>query len=290
MLTSLMLVVAILLPVTAGAYDVLILQSSRNPAYAEALKGFRTANSASQRLIVLSDFAETDVVRIVREEHPRVILAVGDAALSAARKVQQTPVVALMALGIHSLSGPRPTISGVGMFAAPEHYLTIYQAMKTRRIGVILNPAKTGWYLRQAGQAAEKAGIELVVREVSSPRDTLIQLATLGGKVDALWMLPDATAVTRETSEAYFRFGQDFAVPVVAFAGSYLGLGAAAVVELDCEEMGRQAGAMVASFLEDGRSREHRIVAPRRVSIKTNPGVLKRLGPACEGLNKLTNR
>ena len=84
-----------------------------------------------------------------------------------------------------------------------------------------------------------------MIREVSAPRETLEQLATLAGKVDALWMLPDSTAVTRETTEAYFRFGQQQTVPVVSFAANYLGLGAAAVLEIDRIAMGRQADAMV---------------------------------------------
>lgn len=284
----LILALATLLPSLAQAYDVLVLQSRRDPAYEEVLNGFRAVNTASQRVIVLSDYAETDVVRIVREEHPRVILAVGDAALMAARKVQQTPVIALMALGIHALKGSQHNITGIGMFTAPEHYMSIFQAMKSRRVGVIHNPAKTGWYLRQARHAAEKTGIELVVREVSASRDTVSQLTSLAGKVDALWMLPDTTAVTRETTEAYFRFGQDQSVPVISFAGSYLGLGACAVVEIDRKEMGRQAGGMVDAILESGRNAELPVGPPRKILIKTNPGVLKRLGPPFDGIHTLT--
>lgn len=283
---SFILVLATLLPATASAYDVLILQSSRNLAYEEVLRGYQAMNSASRRAIVLSDYAEIDVVRIVREEHPRVILAVGDAALTAARKVQHTPVVALMALGIHSLSGSQHNISGIGMFAAPEHYVTIFQAIKSRRVGVIHNPAKSGWYLHKARQAADRAGIELVVREVVASRETLDQLAGLGGKVDVLWMLPDTTAVTRETTEAYFRFGQEHAIPVISFAGSYLGLGAAAVVEIDRVELGQQAGDMVTALLAGGNISELPVSPPRRISIKNNSGVLKRLGPARDGLKK----
>ena len=79
-----------------------MLQSRRDPAYEEVLRGFRTANNASQRTIVLSDYAEVDVVRIVREDRPRVILAVGDAAMTATHNIRSTPVVALMALGIYN--------------------------------------------------------------------------------------------------------------------------------------------------------------------------------------------
>jgi putative ABC transport system substrate-binding protein len=274
----LILALATLLPSLAQAYDVLVLQSRRDPGYEEVLKGFRAERNTSQRVIVLSDYAEVDVIRIVREDRPKLILAVGDAALAAIRKVPQTPVIAVMALGIHNLKASHPNLTGIGVFAAPERYISMFQAMKIRRVGVIYNPTKSGWYLRLASQAAEVAGIKLVPREVSAPREAVERLSTLAGKVDALWMLPDSTAVTRETTEAYFRFGQQQAVPVVSFAANYLGLGAAAVFEIDRIALGRQAGAMAAALLRGNRIESVPLGFPNGMTVKTNPGVLRRLG------------
>jgi len=279
-LLLIIIALATLLPSLAQAYDVLVLQSRRDPAYEEALRGFRAANTASQRTIVLSDYAEVDVVRIVREDRPRVILAVGDAALTAARNVRQTPVVALMALGIQKQRSTHNNLTGIDMFVSPERYISMFRTMKTRRVGVIYNPAKSGWYLRLARQAARAAGIELVVREVSAPRETIDTLEALSGKVDVLWMLPDSTAVTRETAEAYFRFGQEQHIPVVSFAANYLGLGAAAVLEIDRLAMGRQADAMVAEILRGSRIESLPLDFPKGMRLKTNPSVLRRLSVA----------
>lgn len=264
---------ATLFPSLAQAYEVLVLQSSRNAGYEQALKGFRSGCNASQRVVVLSDYAEVDVVRIVREERPRLILAIGDAALAASRKITQTPVIAVMALGINT----RSNLTGVTMFAPPEKYCNLFKQLKTRNIGVIHNPDKTGWYLDKAQKAADAAGIKLLVRRVATPRETLAQLDSLTGKVDALWMLPDTTAVTRETVEAYFRFGQHQAVPVVSFASSYLGLGAAAVVETDASAMGRQAGDMAIALLGGTHIDAVPLQAPRSTKYKTNPSVLGKL-------------
>ena len=273
-----LLALATLLPSLALGYDVLVLQSRSDPAYDEVLKGFRFEQKSSLRLLVLSDYAEVDIVRIVREDRPRLILAVGDAALTAARKVQQTPVVAVMSLGIHNRKESHPNLTGIGMFAHPERYIDLFRAMKIKRVGVIYNPARSGWYLRLARQAAAAAGIELVTREVSAPRETVERLATLAGRVDALWMLPDSTAVTRETTEAYFRFGQQQAVPVISFAANYLGLGAAAVLEIDRVAIGSQADAMVAALLRGNRTDSMPLDFPSGITVKTNPSVLRRLG------------
>jgi putative ABC transport system substrate-binding protein len=254
-------------------YDILVLQSRRDPGYEEALKGFRSGNNHSQRTVVLSDYAEVDVVRIVREDRPRMILAVGDAALKAARTVGQTPVVAVMALGV----GAQRNATGITMFAQPELYCRLFTRMKVQRVGIVHNPARTGWYLSQARRAAERAGINLVVREVTSPRQTVAGLSSLAGKVDAVWMLPDVTAVTRETAEAYFHFAQNENIPVISFAASYLGLGAAAVVEIDRAELGRQARDMAAVLLDGGNIPDSP-QAPRGTHYKANPGVLTKLG------------
>jgi putative ABC transport system substrate-binding protein len=163
------------------------------------------------------------------------------------------------------------------MYAAPNSYIDMFRNMQVGRVGVICNPAKSGWYLRKAHQTAKQAGIELVVREVSTPREIMGQLSSLSGKVDALWMLPDTTAVTRETTEAYFRFGQENSVPVVSFADSYLGLGAAAAFEINRIELGRQADRLAAAIL-NGNEIGESVVFPQQTTIRLNHTVLKRLG------------
>ena len=277
----LIIALATLLPSLAQAYDVLILQSSRIAAYDEVLRGFSN-ESVSQRVIVLADYAEVDVVRIVREDRPRMILAVGDAAVTASRPVRHLPVVSVMALGIHNQKYAPSNLAAISMFVHPERYVSIFKSMKTRRVGVLYSEEKSGWYLQLARKAASKAGLELVVRKTSEPRETIEQLSTLAGKVDALWMLPDTTAVTRESSEAYFRFGMQNSVPVVSFAPSYLGLGAATVLEIDRVAMGRQAFAMAAKILKIGtenseNSENKSFQFPQKVARKNNPAVHKNL-------------
>ena len=271
------LALVLVIPSLAQAYDVLVLQSQRNSAYDEVLKGFSRGQGISKRVVVLSDYAEVDVVRIMREDRPRLILAVGDTALTLARKIRTIPVVALMSLDIHRMKSVQANLAGIGMLAPPEQYCDLLRQMKVRRVGVVYNPARSSWYLRQAQQAAEQAGISLVLREVTTPRDTLPQLASLAGKVDGLWMLPDATAVTRETAEAYFYFSQQHGVPVVSFAASYLGLGAAAVLDIDRSALGHQARDMVDKLLEGGSGDSMSLRFPKGVTLKTNAGLLRRM-------------
>jgi putative ABC transport system substrate-binding protein len=273
----LIIALGILSALPAGAADILILQANRNTSYTEVLQEFKSSSKTPSRTVVLADYAEVDITRLVKEEQPRLILAVGDSALNAVSMVRNIPVVAVMTLGLHNTKTSQSNLTGISMFTSPERYISLFQGMKVRRIGVVYNDTRSEWYLRPAMAAAQQAGIELVVRKVSSPRAVVDRLNSMSGNVDAVWMLPDTTAVTRETSEAFFRFGQENAIPVIAFSANYLGLGAAAVYDIDRPALGRQAAAMAASILGGTKSTGTPFDFPRNVVLKTNPTVLKQL-------------
>lgn len=287
-LILLIIALATLLPNLALAYDVLVLQSRRDPAYDEVLKGFRFEQKSSLRMLVLSDYAEVDIVRIVREDRPRLILVVGDAALKEARKVKNTPVLAVMSLTAYNPNVVQQNLTAISMLVAPERYMELFRSMKVRRIGVIHNPARSGWYLKSARAAAEQAGIEMVVREVAYPSDTASQLASLAGRVDALWMIPDLTSVTRESTQAYFDFGREKSVPVISFSNSYNTLGAAASLEIDRYEVGRQADEKASRILSGGNTAPS-VEFPARSVLKINGVVAKRLGFNPEQFGKSGN-
>ncbi|MDR3578704.1 MAG: ABC transporter substrate binding protein [Oryzomonas sp.] len=273
-LVLLILALATLLPSLAEAYDVLVLQSRRGAAFENVLNGFRTRYNVSQRTIVLSDYADVDVARIVREDQPLLLLAIGDSAVRSARVVRTTPIIAVMALD----NGSQSNLSSIAMFAAPDRFCRLLKKLKVRRAGVLFDPAKTGWYLKLARLAAENAGIRLVERKVSTSRETIPQILSLAGKADALWILPDVTTVTQETIEGFFRFGLEQAIPVVSFTDRHLGLGAAAVIEVNLTEVGHQAGEMAETLLKRGTAPDTTLVFPRGTPLRTNPAVLEKLG------------
>jgi len=64
----------------------------------------------------------------------------------------------------------------------------------------------------------------------------------------------------------------------VSFATAYLGLGAAAVLELDRIDLGRQAGEMANSLLRGTAVSNLPVGQPRRAVYKSNRNVLKNLG------------
>jgi putative tryptophan/tyrosine transport system substrate-binding protein len=275
LLRTLLVFLLLLAPLPAFAYDILVLQSLREKGFDEAVRGVKRECPASMRTVVLSDYAETDITRIIREEHPRLVIAVGDRALEVAEKQRTIPVLYMMAL--HAKPHPRGAVSGVGMLFDPARYLAVFDSLGCKRIGVVCDPAKSGAYLKRAQLAARRNGCELVVREVHSPKETPAMLDSLRGKVDALWMLPDSTAVSPETTEAYFLFSQGERVPLVSFAEFYLSMGGAVALGIDRFDIGKQLGAMAQNALDGTPVEDMAPQGPRRVVLRVNDLVLRRL-------------
>jgi len=284
-LASLILLCSLLFPAGAAASsDTLVIQSRRDPIFDDILRGFQSVRPSSMHIITLADYSETDITRLVREEQPRLILTLGDTALKAVKRVRSVPIISLMSLNLQNMDGSHPNLSGISMLISPERYIPIFSDLRARRVGVLYNPARSGTYIRRASQSAARSGIDLILREVRSSKDTPHQLASLSREVDALWMIPDPVVVTQQTAEAFFHFSQREKIPVIAFAGIYLSLGSSAVLEVDRFDMGKQAAEIALKISRGTDPEDPPIESPRKAILKINRTVLRRLGIATEVL------
>jgi putative tryptophan/tyrosine transport system substrate-binding protein len=273
----------------AEAYQVLQLISSHDKGYAQAVNGFEHSRDFSARILFLSDYAEIDLARAIREDRPEAIVAVGDKALAAVRRIKNVPIVSLMSLSFHRISGTSPNLTGVEFTIRPDRYLALFDAMKLTRVGILYDPEKSGGYLKKAQQSAARNGIELLPKVVTSPKDVVGQLTRLQGEVDAIWLIPDATAVSYSSAEAYFLHSLRHKVPIISFNRSHLQLGAAVVIDADEGDMGRQAAEMTAAILNGTPVSALPPVTPRKVELRVNQGVLKHLHIPAENLMRLPN-
>ncbi|HBA89339.1 MAG TPA: ABC transporter substrate-binding protein [Geobacter sp.] len=275
-----LLIMAVIMALQAPAWgaEILVLQSSRSQAYEKALRGFRSTCKLTEQTLVMTDFAEIDVQRMVREERPRLVLAVGDKALEACRKVREVPVVSMLALSLNLGKHSPGNVGGVAMTVAPEQYFRLFDALGAGRVGVLYNPKKTGLYLKRALAESRQRGLKLVAEPVHDPRELQSKLEMMKESVDALWMLPDSTVVTTVNLEAFLLFSMAHNVPTVTFTCEYLREGAAAALDIDPLDMGVQAGELALSLLRGGTSRKVPVLDPRKVQQHNNESVLRSLG------------
>ncbi|QXE85489.1 ABC transporter substrate-binding protein [Geomonas nitrogeniifigens] len=270
------LLLSLVLPEAAPATELLILQSSRSLVYAEALRGFRAAARSSEQPLVLSDYAEVDVQRLVREVRPRMVIAVGDKALTACRKIREVPVVSMLSLSL-SQKPQSDHVGGVTMVAAPGRYLELFAQLGAKRIGVLYDPKVSGLYLKRAAAEADDHNVSLTTEPVRHSRDLQGKLEKLKGEVDLLWLLPDSTVVTTVNMEALLLFSMTQGIPAVTFTGQYLKNGAAASLDIDPYDIGVQTGELALSLLRSGPDQKVPVLDPRRVRLQVNDSVLRKL-------------
>lgn len=277
--------ILLLIPLSVHAYQVLLVVGSRIAVFEEAITGLRNEKAFSDRMIYLSDYVDIDLQRMIREDRPRVIVAVGDRALQAVRGVRQVPVVSVMAVGLARVNAASPNVTGIEFIAQPERYLSLYSSLQIRRVAIIYDPARSEEYLKRARQTASRFNIELVPRIVKSPWEVFKQLTELSGTVDGLWMIPDASVINRQSIEGFFLFAMAQQIPLVSFSNDHLALGATAVLEPSRYEMGRQAAEMVGELLSGKRAKDIGPIFPRKIQLGINSAILKQLGMTADRLS-----
>lgn len=276
----LIIIALILLGSAAHARDVLVIQGLRVKPHDEAVRGFRSACDADARRLYLADLEGTDIVRLVREEQPRLILAIGPEALKKVRPIKNVPIVYLMVVNPQTIVKGNRNSTGVAMNVPPEKFFDLLTRIspKPRVVGLIYDPAKTGHLVKRAQQAARARGIELAAREVGSSREVPEALNGMKGAIDALLMLPDTTVVAPETVELFILASQENKVPVIGFAGKYVEMGALASLDIDGFDQGRQAGEMAVKILNGTDVADLPGTEARSATVKVNRGVAKKLG------------
>jgi putative tryptophan/tyrosine transport system substrate-binding protein len=223
-----------------------------------------------------------DVVRETRKASPSIILSIGMDALEKVKKIEDIPVIYIMTPGPRTIpeSGKGMNFTGVRMNIAQEEQISIFlkavPAIKT--IGVIYNPDKTRQLAQRAIDACKKAGINLIAKELSDPRESPPAIKSMEGKVDGFWMLPDSSIFTAETIEYLFLFSIVNRVPILTFSEIYLESGALMSVGVDSFDMGAQAGRIANEILAGKPLSSYPPVDAKKEVISINTKTAEKLG------------
>ncbi len=236
----------------ALAKDIVVIQSCKIKPYDDALRGFKSVCAEkSDELIFHEQGIKGDLSRDIRRLRPDLILAIGMEALVKARKIKNIPIVYLMVLNPHPLIQGTKNITGVSMIIPPEkHFSVLHKILPNRkRIGLLYDPRRNDLYAKKALSSAKAYGFEIVAKEADSAKDVPRLLEKLSGKIDLLWVLPDFTIVTPETTAFLILYSVDKNIPVHIFSSKYLEMGAMTSLEPDPFDMGRQAGEMATRII-----------------------------------------
>ena len=283
----LLLILAALLTAPAHAADLLIIQSHRSQQFDQTVRQIQTNCGKKSQTYVMGDYAEFDLGRIVREERPRLVVAVGDKPLKEAQKLRTPPVLYTMALNAEE-KGARKNVSGVSMHASPETYLKLFRKLGLQRVGVVYHKGKSGTYLARAEKIAADYGVTLMPAQIKTPQEVDAALNRLvSSDIDSIWMIPDTTAVTAESLDLYFLAAQKANIPLISFSRAYLEKGALAVLEASRTKMTEQLCSSITQLLSGVDPEVLPAADIAEANLYTNDFIARRLNFTFSGTDKL---
>ena len=273
---------------SAIAGDVAVIMSARVDAYEEALRGFK--RSLRHRIVVEYDMAgDFDRGRAILSEikskvKPDLIFAVGIWALQVVvGETTNIPVVYAMILNPPSIIGAgSKNVTGASMNVPVEQTIHLFKQLgpQIRRLGVVFDRAKTGYLVSLADAIAREQGLQLITKEIRSPREAIPALDSLQEeRIDALWIVPDETILAPEVVQYMLLFSYRNKVPLLGLSERHAQMGALLSLSFaSSEDIGRQAGELANSILEGKTAAEIPYTTARQVKLIVNLKTAQKLG------------
>lgn len=268
------------------ATDVIVVMSSEADIYREALEGFR--ETVSHRIVGVQNLK--DNLTTGRDEFkklraglkPEVIFAIGTPALQlVAAENPDIPIVhALVFNPFSALPSPGKNVTGVAMNPSANQVLSLVKELnpKYRRVGVILDPSRSGELFSQARSAAQKEGLQLVSREIHSPGEIAAALKSLENEIDALWLWPDERFLADDILQRIFLFSFDEKIPVLGLSERHTQTGAVLSLSYaSAKDMGRQAAEVANAIVAEKKPTLPAHILPRQVKLTVNLKTARKL-------------
>ncbi len=270
------------------AADIAVILSANIEAYQDALRGFKqTVNhSVVGEYDMRGDLERGRKIakKINRAAKPDLILAIGLWALQVlAEQDLGRPVVFAMVLNPNNVLDPAThNITGASMNISVDQSIRIFKRVNPRisRIGVISNPNKTGFLVRQAELAARGEELQIVVKEIHSSKEAIQAVnALIEEGIDALWILPDETVLDPKVIEYALLASYRNKIPLLGLSERQAQMGALLSLSFaSSEDIGRQSGELANVVLQGGTPNEIPYTTARSVKLTVNLKAANKLG------------
>lgn len=286
LLLGLLLVLASVVQATpAAAARVAVLMSASVEEYDEAVRGFKSA-APNQALTLYDMDGDLERGRKLLDEidsrlKPDLVVAVGIWALRAVvNRPPSAPVVFAMVLNPPSVISPDArNITGASLNVPVEQQMWLFKQLGVKRIGVIYNPAKTGYLVRRAQAVARDDGIEFVTREVNAPKDAIGAIDSIQDGVDGLWLVPDETVLSQTVVDHMLLLSYRRKLPLLGVSARHAQMGALFAMSFASgEDIGRQAGELAQAILRGRAVADVPYTSARMVYLTVNLKTAQQLG------------
>ena len=266
---------------------VVVIKSQDLSAYNKVVKGFQ--DECFKNDITIKSIYDLNgkmkigqkIVRKVRKEKPDIILAIGVLAATVVKeKIDDIPIVFCMVINHARFQLMESNITGISTEIAIEDQLKGFQSIlgAFKNLGVIYDPSKTGNIIANAENKIEDAGINLVKYEISNSKEVSEAMENLIGKIDALWLLPDSTVVTKKSFGFIKSTALENRTPLLCTSDVFVKAGALASVSSNHKDVGKQAAGLARKILELSMPGSLGIVYPDRFKLTINTKTAEKLG------------
>ncbi|MFZ5472084.1 MAG: ABC transporter substrate-binding protein [Myxococcota bacterium] len=272
----------------AGRPRVVVVKSSQLAAYTSVVAGFSAEVRGEVTEVVLEEGAgaAAKTFEKIASDAPALVLAIGPAAANGAKRAfTQVPVIFAMVPYYEKYGLEGPKVTGIALTSDLSVELETLKAVApgTRRVGVLEDPRYSAKVVREAQEAATRAGLTVVPLEVDSAAKTDKTLEGARGKVDALLMVVDKTVGNAAVVKKLIAFSEEQKIPLVGLSASQVKEGATFSLSPSHTGIGQQAGRLANRILHERVDPGALAVAqPEVLELAMNLSAAKRLGSACD--------
>ncbi len=283
-------VALVALPLSAKAATVAVVMDGKLPVYRRVMTGFSVELRGQLREFNLNGKRDrgAKIFNEINRLKPSLVLAIGPMSANLGQEFldRDVPLLFTMVPNLEQYKQLKGNnIAGVALEQSLRDQLSTLKtvAPKTRSVGVVYSPRHTSRKIAAAKREARSLGLKLVTAEASSARDVKRAVETLGGRVDAVWMVPDPTVLNLAAFDALLNFSLKRKIPLFAINYKFVERGALVSMGLDYARIGQQAGRL-ASRIISGRTRPSDIgvQSPEGVDIAINLSTARAIGVQCD--------
>lgn len=251
---------------TSKAYKIGITQIVTHPALDAAVAGFKAALAEKGFSNITYDMqnAENDmsttasIAQKFAAEGLDLILGVATPTTQAVVKADKTTPIVFTAvtdpLGarlVYDPAAPEANVTGVSDLQPVEPILALAKQFNpdAKTVGIVYNAGESNsvYIVEAAKKAAANMGLKIVEATASNSSEVQAVARSLVGRVDAVAVIGDNTAVT--ALEAIVKVCQEAKIPLLAGDTDSVKRGAAAGYGFDYKDLGKQAGYQAALIL-----------------------------------------
>jgi len=265
----------------------IVIKSQNLSAYNEVVKGFQ--DECLKNNITIKSIYDLNgkmkvgqkISRKARKQKPDIVLAIGVLAATVVKEeIKDVPIVFCMVINHARFHLTKPNITGISTEMAIEDQLKGYQSIlgSFSNLGVIYDPSKTGNIIEKTEKKIEDAGLKLVKYEIDSTKEVSEAMESLIGKIDALWLLPDSTVVTKKSFAFIKSTTIKNRIPLLCTSDVFVKAGALAAVSPNHKDVGKQAAELARKILELSTPDSLGIVYPDHFKLTVNTDTAEKLG------------